>query len=185
MWRVTTGPAPAPSTPECLCWSEDDHLAFCCEDVLRVVAAGESVASWRISAQSVLAYDKKATGKNKRPWCQDDIAMLCPAQSENETFVALSYAPLAATPARGSLLCAAVAHTCNIYTRPESPLQLHLTLVKSLAPLLHVALGHASPPSPGDLEAVRVHRSCWALPKIQHNYTQEGVSLSSFHLAAQ
>ena len=160
MWRAASGPSPAPSQPDSLCWSEDSRLAFACEDVVRVLSAGEAIPRWRLNAKSVLEAETK-----KRPRDTATVVepLYCPSQhGDAAAFVGLSYAPLNLSPDRGCLLCAAVAHACNLYARPEAPLQLNLTPVVSIAPLLHEALNHASPPTEAEREAIHVHRSCWS-----------------------
>ena len=153
MWRVASGPSPGPCLPECLCWSEDNRLAFACDDVLRVVAGGERAVTFKLHADRVLSANKKTVAKTD--------PMFLPNMN-SEQFVALSYSPLAVCPSLGAYLCAAVQHVCTVYAPPHQPLQVLLQPVVQLAPLLHAALGHANPPSEMELDAVHVHRSCWS-----------------------
>ena len=160
MWRAATGPYPGPSAPDCLCWSEDNRLAFSCENVLRVLVAGECTISWRLSAEKALDMGDASLGAgSKRPRDAPDTMLLPPT---SPVFAALSYSPLAVAPASGCLLCAAVSHVCTVYAPPEDSLQLNLSPVVQLAPLLHASLGHVAPPTDAQLEAVRVLRSCWS-----------------------
>lgn len=162
VWHVAVGPPPGPSSAECCAWSDDDMIALATENVLHVLRAGDCTVSWKLSAHKVLAGTvsessasvmRQSDGDGSKRARDDDddgghdALLLCPLQLPTQPIVGVSWSPLGVAPARGCLLCAAAAHECGVYARPEDPLRLQLRSVAQLSPLLHAALGHRWPPT--------------------------------------
>jgi len=165
VFACRTGPGAAASSPDCCAWSDDDYIAFGGEATLRVVIAGTRQVVCKLSGTEALAdYDRAVQAVvNKRHEHQNHFgATLLSPQLATQPFTALSWGPTLATPNRGSLLCAAVAHACAVYARPAAPFEMRLVVAVQLTPLLHVALRHSPMPSAAERAAVAVHSSHWS-----------------------
>ena len=114
--------------------------------------------------------------KRQRRTAESSGSFLCAPLPAAQPFVAVSWAPLALTPSRGSLLCAAVGHACAVYARPVAPMQLKLDAVVQLTPLLHAALGHSATPSEAERAAATVHGSDWSRLVEWHEPSAAGSS---------
>ncbi len=168
LWRVCTGPGPGPCSPDSCAWSDDDFIALGCETTLRVVPAGSQSIACRMHAQEVLEASDKAllaagssTRKRARDANSGPDSVYCPPQLSSQPFVAISWAPLAASPSRGCMLCVAAGHATAVYARGSAPMSLRMEPVVQLAPLLHGALGHAASMAEAERAAVTVHSSHW------------------------
>ena len=144
-------------------------MAVACENLVRVLRAGESSVRWSLVSDAVLSATIDWSNASRGPSLptqsaasSNDDRLFCPPQLWTQPFLALSWSPLGSVADDGCLLCAAVAHVCSVYARPRDPLRLHLRPVAHLAPILHAALGHASPPTEAQCADATIISSSWS-----------------------
>ena len=162
-WRAVSLASPGPSAPNCVTWSEDGFLAVATENIVRVLPAGAHLVSCTLHSDAVLSASidwSSAHGSGKGQWLEDG-GLLCPPQLSTQPFVALSWSPLS-VGINGCVLCAAVAHVCAVYARPEDPLEMSMQPVAQLSPLVHAALGHSDSPAEAETRDTTVLCSCWS-----------------------